>query len=160
MTQGMPHGVGAETPCPERERPACVDAGCLPRLLQPGKLQLPNVRTRRCAAVRSLAFAVALLGLLSAPATADNSGRLRLVQVLEDGKEGVEGLYGPALSALSPDGANVYVANFLGDSVAVFARNAQSGRLTFLEAQRNPVNGVDGLGNAIALAVSPDGAHV
>jgi poly(3-hydroxybutyrate) depolymerase/6-phosphogluconolactonase (cycloisomerase 2 family) len=140
----------------------CVEAGFPPGLAELGKLQLPNVRTRHRAALRHLAraFAIALLGVLSAPATADDSGRLRLVQVLEDGKDGVEGLYGPALSALSPDGANVYVANFLGDSVVVFARDAPSGRLSFLEAQRNGVNGVDGLGNAIAVVVSPDGRHV
>lgn len=108
----------------------------------------------------AMGLSVGLLGVLSAPAAADGTGRLRLIQVLEDGKDGVEGLYGPALSEVSPDGANVYVAGFLGDSVAVFARDAQSGRLTFLEAHRNGVNGVDGLGNAIALAMSPDGAHV
>jgi len=108
----------------------------------------------------SMGLTIALLGALSAPAAADDSGRLRLVQVLEDGKEGVEGLFGPAPSTVSPDGANVYVAGFLGDSVTVFGRNAQSGRLTFLEAKRNGMNGVDGLGNPIALVVSPDGAHV
>jgi hypothetical protein len=42
-------------------------------------------------------------------ASAADSGRLRLVQVLQDGKDGVEGLFGPAFSALSPDGAHVYV---------------------------------------------------
>ena len=112
--------------------------------------------------LRRICCACLLLPLLAmaAPASADDSGRLRLVQVLEDGKDGVDGLYGAALSAMSPDGANVYVAGFLGDSLAVFGRDAQSGRLTFLEAQRNGVNGVDGLGNAIAVVVSPDGAHV
>jgi hypothetical protein len=63
-------------------------------LLQPGKLQLPNVRTRRGVLLWCLAvgLAIELLGVLSAPATADDSGRLRLVQVLEDGKDGVEGV--------------------------------------------------------------------
>ena len=119
-------------------------------------------RPRRRALLRSLAggFTVALLGLLSAPATAADSGRLRLVQVLADGKDGVEGLFGPAFSAVSPDGANVYVTGYWGDTLVVFARDAQSGRLTFIEAHRNGVNGVDGLGNPTALAVSPDGADV
>ena len=111
----------------------------------------------RCLAV---ALSIWMMGALPAPATAGDSGRVRLVQVLEDGKDGVDGLYGAALSAMSPDSANVYVASFLGDSVAVFGRDVQSGRLTFLEAHRNGVNGVDGLGNALALAVSPDGGHV
>jgi len=158
MTQEMLHRFGAERPCPDVERPACLVAGFLPDLPQPGKPQLANVQRRRGFLLRSLAvgFAVALLGLLSAPATADDSGRLRLVQVLEDG---VDGLFGAWSLAVSPDGANVYVSN-LGDTLAVFARDAQSGRLTFIEAQRNGVNGVEGLGSSFALAMSPDGAHV
>ena len=99
-------------------------------------------------------------GGVNAPATAADSGRLRLVQVLEDGKDGVEGLFGPAFSAVSPDGAHLYVTGYWGDSLVVFARDAQSGRLTFLEAHRNGMNGVDSLGNPTAVAVSRDGAHV
>jgi len=145
-----------------RDWPARVEAGFPPALLQPGKLQLPTIRTRRRVFLCSLAggFAVALLGVLSAPATADNSGRLRLVQVLEDGTDGVEGLFGALLPAVSPDGANVYVTSLWGDALSVFARDAQSGRLTFLDAHRNGVNGVDGLGAPNRIAVSPDGAHV
>jgi poly(3-hydroxybutyrate) depolymerase/6-phosphogluconolactonase (cycloisomerase 2 family) len=162
MTKGMLHGFGAATPCPESERPACVEAGFLPGLPQPGKLQLANARTRRGVLLWCLAggLAIGLLGVLSAPATAADSGRLRLVQVLEDGKDGVEGMFGPLASAVSPDGANVYVTAWYGDALTVFARDAQSGRLTFLEAQRNGTNGIDGLGNANGVAVSPDGAHV
>jgi 6-phosphogluconolactonase (cycloisomerase 2 family) len=108
----------------------------------------------------AVGLAIGLLGVPSALASADDSGRLRLVQVLEDGKDGVEGLYGAAVPAVSPDGANVYVTAYFADGLAVFARDAQSGRLTFLEAWRNGVNGVDGLGGANGVAVSPDGAHV
>ena len=111
----------------------------------------------RCLAV---GLSIWVLGVLSGPAAAADSGRLRLVQVLEDGKDGVDGLFGAFFPTVSPDGANVYVAGSWGAALAVFARDARSGRLTFLEAQRNGVNGVDGLGNAIALAMSPDGAHV
>ncbi len=92
--------------------------------------------------------------------TPDTSGRLRLVQVLKDGEDGVAGLFGAASVAVSPDGANIYVTGFYGDTLAVFARDAQSGRLTFLEVQRNGVKGVDGLGNPVEVAVSPDGAHL
>ena len=99
-------------------------------------------------------------GSINAPATVAGSGRLRLVQVLENGKDSVGGLYGPAFSAVSPDGAHVYVTGYWGDTLAVFERDAQNGRLTFIEAHRNGVNGVDGLGNPTALAVSHDGAHV
>ena len=98
--------------------------------------------------------------VMAAPATADDSGRLRLVQVLEDGKDGVEGLFGALSPTVSSDGANVYVTGWYGDALAVFARDAQSGQLTFLEAYHNGVNGVDGLGNPTGVAVSPDGANV
>ena len=111
----------------------------------------------RCLAV---GLSIWVLGVLSGPAAAADSGRLRLVQVLEDGKDGVDGLFGAFFPTVSPDGANVYVAGSWGAALAVFARDARSGRLTFLEAQRNGVNGVDGLGSPIAVAVSPDGAHV
>jgi poly(3-hydroxybutyrate) depolymerase/6-phosphogluconolactonase (cycloisomerase 2 family) len=100
------------------------------------------------------------LSAFAGSGTLETSGRLRLVQVLEDGKDGVEGLFGPWFPTVSPDGANVYVPGEYGDGLAVFGRDAQSGQLTFLEAHRNGVNGVDGLGSAIAVAVSPDGAHV
>jgi len=111
----------------------------------------------RCLAV---GCSVGLLGVLSAPATADDAGRLRLVQVLEAGKDGVEGLFEAYSPTVSPDGANVYVTGWSGDSLAVFARDTQSGRLTFVEVHRNGVNGVDSLGTPSALAVSRDGAHV
>jgi poly(3-hydroxybutyrate) depolymerase/6-phosphogluconolactonase (cycloisomerase 2 family) len=102
----------------------------------------------------------AFAGSVVGTGTPETSGRLQLVQVLEDGKDGVAGLFGAFFPTVSPDGANVYVAGALGEAVAVFARDAQSGRLTFLEVHRNGVNGVDGLGYPIVLAVSPDGAHV
>ena len=56
-------------------------------LPQPGKLQLPRVRTRRSVLLRFLAvgLAIGLLGVPSAAAIADDSGLLRLIQVLEDG---------------------------------------------------------------------------
>ncbi len=92
--------------------------------------------------------------------TPGTSGRLRLVQVLEDGKDGVEGLFGAFSLTVSPDGANVYVTGWYGDTLAVFGRDVQRGRLTFLEAHRNGVNGVDGLGNPNGVAVSPDEAYV
>ena len=80
--------------------------------------------------------------------------------MLEDGKDGVAGLFGARSPAVSPDGANVYATGLWGYTLAVFGRDAQSGHLTFLEAYRNGVDGVDGLGVPTALAVSRDGAHV
>ena len=61
---------------------------------------------------------------------------------------------------VSPDGLNVYVANAGGDSLAVYSRNLVSGLLTWLETQQDNVGGVDGLDNAVSVAISPNGASV
>jgi poly(3-hydroxybutyrate) depolymerase/6-phosphogluconolactonase (cycloisomerase 2 family) len=90
----------------------------------------------------------------------ETAGRLRLVQVLEDRVDGVEGLFGARAAAVSPDGAHVYVASEFGDVLAVFARDPSSGRLSFVEMQHNGIAGVDGLGDAREVVVSPDGVHV
>jgi 6-phosphogluconolactonase (cycloisomerase 2 family) len=101
------------------------------------------------------------LSALPAPArSADDSGRLRLIQALENAVDGVEGLFGARSAAVSPDGAHVYVASGLRDSLAVFARDPADGRLAFVEGHRDGVEGVDGLADARQVVVSPDGAHV
>jgi DNA-binding beta-propeller fold protein YncE len=87
-------------------------------------------------------------------------GTLTLVEAQEDGVAGVDGLGGARELALSPDGAHLYVAGQADNALAVFARNAVTGALTFVEAQKDGVAGVDGLVGPFAVAVSPDGAHV
>src|SRR5262249_32402603 len=62
--------------------------------------------------------------------------------------------------ALSPDGANLYVAGFDDDALAVFARDAASGKLHFTAVLRDRVGGVRGLGGAVAVVVSADGSSV
>lgn len=57
---------------------------------------------------------------------------------------------------MSPDGTHVYTAGD-GDAVAVFSRNATTGELIFVEAKKDGVGGVDGLGNATEVTVSPNG---
>src|SRR5262245_22620455 len=61
--------------------------------------------------------------------------------------------------AVSPDGANVYVADRGFDTLTVFARNAMTGALTFVEAQSNN-HFVHGLKTPRSVAVSLDGAYV
>lgn len=86
----------------------------------------------------------------------------------------VRGLAGPAAFlgshaiAVSPDGKNVYVASSRSNAIAIFTRNARTGKLT----QRSGVagcigaRGADGCATAIGLAgpnsvaVSPDGKDV
>jgi 6-phosphogluconolactonase (cycloisomerase 2 family) len=88
------------------------------------------------------------------------TGVLTFVEAERDGVGGVDGLDGAQAVVLSPDGAHVYVAAGTDDALAVFSRDGGTGALTFVEAQRDGVGGVDGLDGATAVAVSPDGAHL
>lgn len=88
------------------------------------------------------------------------TGELDFIEAQFDDTAGVDGIQGAAAVAVSPDGAHVYVAAAFEDAVAVFSRNVGTGALTFVEAERDGVAGVDGLARASGVAVSPDGAHV
>jgi len=85
---------------------------------------------------------------------------LTFVEVKKDGAGSVDGLYGARSVAVSPDGGHVYVTGASDDAVAAFHRNATTGALTFVGVQKDGVGGVDGLWNASAVVVSPDGGHV
>ena len=70
---------------------------------------------------------------------------------------------------VSPDGKNVYVASFVSDAVAVFARDRRTGVLTQLTGTDACISetGTDGactdgvaLDDAICVSVSPDGKNV
>jgi len=82
------------------------------------------------------------------------------VDALADGVDGVDGLDGASGVALSPDGRHVYVAAQGDNGVAVFARDAATGVLGFVEAFGSPAVGIDHLDGADAVAVSPDGRNV
>ena len=88
------------------------------------------------------------------------SGMLSFVEVERDGFSGVDGLAGAHGVAVSPDGAHVYVASRSDHAVAVFQRDPATGAVTYLESHVDNMVGVDGLDNAEALSVSPDGKHV
>src|SRR5438093_1442984 len=89
------------------------------------------------------------------------TGALTFVEIQRDGYAGVvQGLLGAKAVAVSPDGAHVYAAGSLENAVAVFGRDAATGKLTFIEVQREGQNGVLGLFGAKAVTVSLDGASV
>jgi 6-phosphogluconolactonase (cycloisomerase 2 family) len=88
------------------------------------------------------------------------TGSLTFVEAKFDNTGGVNGLAGAHSVDVSPDGAHVYVAGRYDDAVAVFARNASTGALTFVEVQIDGLGGVDGLLGATSVRVSPDGDHV
>ena len=83
----------------------------------------------------------------------------------DDSGPAVVAMSRPAGLALSPDGAQLYVASRFGDAVQVFVRDADPasadfGRLRFVTAYENGLNGIVGLDGAFDLAVSGDGAHL
>jgi 6-phosphogluconolactonase (cycloisomerase 2 family) len=77
-----------------------------------------------------------------------------------DGVGGVDGLDGASSVAVSPDGADVYVAGRNDDSLAAFSREASTGALTYRGRMVDGVGGIDGLDGARAVAVSPNGNQV
>jgi DNA-binding beta-propeller fold protein YncE len=80
---------------------------------------------------------------------------------------GATGLLAPDVVAISPDGVNVYVGSFFGNSVASFSRAEKGGALTQLagtagciaEATAGCATGI-GLGAVEGLTVSRDGTAV
>jgi 6-phosphogluconolactonase (cycloisomerase 2 family) len=83
-------------------------------------------------------------------------GRLAQAATLVDAPD----LGRPRAVAISPDGRHVYVVSDTDDAVVVFARDALTGLLSRGGAARNGENGINGLGGAHRLRVSPDGRHV
>jgi 6-phosphogluconolactonase (cycloisomerase 2 family) len=90
----------------------------------------------------------------------ETTGALSFVETQRDGVGGVDGLAGAEFVTVSPDGRHVYVAGFDENALVLFNRNETTGVLSFVEAQRDGVGGVDGLANAVSVAVSPDGQYV
>jgi DNA-binding beta-propeller fold protein YncE len=82
--------------------------------------------------------------------------------------EGPAPLLGSRAVALSPDGRNLYVASSGSDAIAVFTRNAQSGKLAQPKGAAGCIaaQGASGCAPAVGLngpnsvAVSPDGRNV
>lgn len=70
------------------------------------------------------------------------------------------GLDSPHGLALSPDGAHLYAAASENHSVAWFDRSAGTGEIDPVGLVEDGVGGVDGIGGAYDVVVSPDGAHV
>jgi len=90
------------------------------------------------------------------------SGTLAPLQELIDGQNGITSLAGVRDAAVSPDGLHVYSAALSDSAVSVFARAPGSGTLTLVQAifDLNTGGSFDGLGGAMSVLVSPDGAHV
>jgi 6-phosphogluconolactonase (cycloisomerase 2 family) len=70
----------------------------------------------------------------------------------------------PSGIAVSPDGAQVYIASRFGNAVNVFARDTAAGdgfgKLSFVTSYRNGLLGVQDIAGAIDLVLSPDGRQL
>jgi len=104
--------------------------------------------------------AVTLNRGISVYARDTSSGALTAVNTYINGENGITGLEGMYGLAIAPDGGYVYVAATYDNALGVFARDADTGELRFIEVQKDGISGVDGLGVAWAVAVSPDSAFV
>jgi 6-phosphogluconolactonase (cycloisomerase 2 family) len=80
-------------------------------------------------------------------------------QVKENDVGDVHGLDGATSVAVTPDGHHVLVGARVDDALAIFARDATTDALSFVEAEY-ATNIGPWLDGATAVAVSPDGRHV
>ena len=83
-----------------------------------------------------------------------SSGDLGFVEAYFNDTGGITGMNGPASLAVSPDGANVYVAG--GWCIVFFDRDLSDGTLTYNQS----ICGVTDFSQPSSLAVAPDGNHV
>lgn len=89
------------------------------------------------------------------------TGALHYAGAATDGSgPGLYALDTPLDVLVSADGANVYVTAFEARAITVFARDAQSGALSFLQLVLDDADGVDGLEGIQRLAESPDGTSL
>ena len=88
------------------------------------------------------------------------TGEVTLLEQHNDGVAGVNGLDFGVNVRVSPDGMHVYSTGRHDNAVAIFARDATTGGLTYLKIVRDGEDSVDGLDGAAGLAISPDGNNV
>ena len=102
-----------------------------------------------------LALSLVLLSTISAATTTI----LEFIEIQQQGVGGVDGLSNVTSATVSPDGLNVYATGG-HNSLAVFARETMTGKLSFLELHVDDQDGVDGLDQPVWVTVSPDNTTV
>ena len=106
--------------------------------------------------VYTAAFAENAIGVF---ALDEENSALSLVEIERNDQAGVVSMNGPFNLAMSADGRDLYVAAPNSSGLVHFSRSSATGELTFEETLSDASVG-SGLFGAIAVAVSPDGAHV
>jgi len=87
-------------------------------------------------------------------------GTLTFVEYVKDDSNGVDGLDNVFQSVFSGDGSYFYATSRDDSAITVFARNSSTGALTFMETHKLDSAGVQGLGGAASVVLSPDGEHL
>jgi hypothetical protein len=90
----------------------------------------------------------------------NNGSGLTFVNTLQDGQDGVRGMAQPSGVSVTPDGRFVMVTGEAVNGVAVFARDAATGMLQFVQVLRNNVGGASGLDAPTAIISSNTIAYV
>ena len=130
--------------------------GLIDRLFLNAKTPANTARSAKTSAGRVLATALSLLcmaSMVTMTTSRASADEISFIEALQHGVDGVDHLNGASDPAVSPDGRHVYVASYLSNAVAIFARDLVAGTLTY-------VGSVTGLSAAFGVDVSPDGANV
>jgi len=90
----------------------------------------------------------------------EETGNLTYIDMLQDGEDGVDGLYRAYSVIVSPDGKHAYATGNNDDALVIFDRDQTTGVLTFVEKIKDNIAGVDGLNGARFVTVSDDGNYV
>lgn len=86
------------------------------------------------------------------------TGELIFSGAFKDDVDDVDGL--AKASAVATSGTQVFVSGAGDDAVAIFNRDVASGNLTFENAFKDGVDGVNGLKGASSVTTSPDGSQI
>ncbi|HIK95826.1 MAG TPA: hypothetical protein EYG03_28095 [Planctomycetes bacterium] len=87
----------------------------------------------------------------------DEAGKLSFVQELDNAGDDLQGFSGGNEITVTADGRSVYAVASRSESVSYFDRNAQTGKLTFIETIANEAGRTSG---AAGIGFSPDGRFI
>ncbi len=88
------------------------------------------------------------------------TGTLSFVEIMQDNIDFVDGLGGAFSTFVSHDGANVYVTGVYDNALAIFARDANDGTLSFMRIMEDGQDDVQFLAFPFHVSGSADGQYV
>ena len=112
-----------------------------------------------CMCLRYFMVYVLLLGWIGT-LSAQTEAILTFDEVLKNGSNAVDGLFGAADILITSDSVHVYIVGQTDDDIGQFRRNKTTGKLTFIEVKSDNIGDIDGLDGVSAVAISPDEKHI